>query len=367
MTIRTRKTNKELEEFKTEVLQLYTKHLTETDDSLIRYHFDPRPTDDGKQIRYVMYKLVADPKLTFNDVFIPEKETLMRLLEDLKNDKITKLTLMFHGEPGCGKTTLIRLIGEHTGRHFKVIKPSLYSSNAQLKDSFFDPNIVISDSNPWMNTKTIEQDKMIFVLEEVDTELNVIEEKKKSMIPSQSNSQSLNTNGIPGGITNAPPCAKQTNVVIAPPQPISVGPRSQLDTLLAAWVAESAPPKVTLGTLLTTLDGIVPLNKAIVILTTNHIDKIDPALVRPGRIDLQIELTFMTAKHARALIIRLMTKKVLDVDWDALVNTWHFDDYQMSVAHVTTACRLACDPPSLLKQLKSHTPIFILQPVPEIH
>jgi len=40
-----------------------------------------------------------------------------------------------------------------------------------------------------------------------------------------------------------------------------------------------------LSTVLNTLDGIAPLDDVVVFMTTNHIDKIDPALLRRGRID----------------------------------------------------------------------------------
>jgi len=49
-----------------------------------------------------------------------------------------------------------------------------------------------------------------------------------------------------------------------------------------------------LGTILNFLDGIYAPTNAIVVLTTNHIEKLDPALIRPGRIDLAIEVGYVT-------------------------------------------------------------------------
>ena len=48
--------------------------------------------------------------------------------------------------------------------------------------------------------------------------------------------------------------------------------------------------EISLSYLLNLLDGIVEHPGRIVILTSNHYDKLDPALVRPGRIDIEIEL-----------------------------------------------------------------------------
>lgn len=45
---------------------------------------------------------------------------------------------------------------------------------------------------------------------------------------------------------------------------------------------------------LNALDGVTIGHGRIMILTTNHIEKLDPALIRPGRIDLKIELGYVT-------------------------------------------------------------------------
>ena len=51
--------------------------------------------------------------------------------------------------------------------------------------------------------------------------------------------------------------------------------------------------KLGLAGLLNTFDGIGAPENIIYIFTTNHIDKLDPALIRPGRIDLSIELGYV--------------------------------------------------------------------------
>ncbi len=49
-----------------------------------------------------------------------------------------------------------------------------------------------------------------------------------------------------------------------------------------------------ISAILNALDGIVISHGRIVIMTTNHIEKLDPALLRPGRVDLKLELGFVT-------------------------------------------------------------------------
>lgn len=47
---------------------------------------------------------------------------------------------------------------------------------------------------------------------------------------------------------------------------------------------------------LNALDGAVVRHGRILIMTTNHIEKLDPALIRPGRVDLNLELGYITGE-----------------------------------------------------------------------
>jgi hypothetical protein len=54
---------------------------------------------------------------------------------------------------------------------------------------------------------------------------------------------------------------------------------------------------VTFSGFLNALDGIVELNEVLVIITTNHIEKMDPALLRAGRMDLKVEVGYSSEKE----------------------------------------------------------------------
>jgi chaperone BCS1 len=45
---------------------------------------------------------------------------------------------------------------------------------------------------------------------------------------------------------------------------------------------------VSLATLLNAIDGVLASEGRLLILTTNHLEKLDPALIRPGRIDKKV-------------------------------------------------------------------------------
>ena len=60
---------------------------------------------------------------------------------------------------------------------------------------------------------------------------------------------------------------------------------------------------VTLSGLLNALDGVSSREGRVLFLTTNHPERLDPALVRPGRVDRKIELGNATPDQARRLFL----------------------------------------------------------------
>merc|ERR1712224_1042957 len=80
-------------------------------------------------------------------------------------------------------------------------------------------------------------------------------------------------------------------------------------------VMEEGPPKkedrlkslleedrLDLAGLLNVLDGVVDSPNRIVIMTTNHPERLDPALIRPGRINKQILMGYLTAPNAFEMV-----------------------------------------------------------------
>lgn len=74
------------------------------------------------------------------------------------------------------------------------------------------------------------------------------------------------------------------------------------DNLASASFWRPDLDKLSLAGLLNVLDGVVDSPGRIVIMTTNHPEKLDPALVRPGRIDKKIFLGHMIARDIVSMI-----------------------------------------------------------------
>ncbi|KAJ6454711.1 P-loop containing nucleoside triphosphate hydrolase protein [Mycena vitilis] len=67
---------------------------------------------------------------------------------------------------------------------------------------------------------------------------------------------------------------------------------------------ESPRASVTLSGLLNVIDGVGSEEGKLFFATTNYIDRLDPALLRPGRIDRKVEYELSSTQQARALFLR---------------------------------------------------------------
>ena len=70
---------------------------------------------------------------------------------------------------------------------------------------------------------------------------------------------------------------------------------------------------VTFSGFLNALDGVASGEERIIFLTTNHIEKLDPALIRPGRVDLACLIDDASPSQAKTLFVQFYDSEQ-DVD-----------------------------------------------------
>ena len=183
--------------------------------------------------------LVNTKYCAFNNLYLRQEQDkkLYELVNMFQNDKPlmkelgipNKLGILLHGEPGCGKTTTIVTVASYFGRDIFYINLKLIKKNEDLKFVFDHINGKHSGGG-------------IIVLEDIDAMTNIV--KKRGV------SEEMNTTEL-----------LETNVT-----------------------------DITLEYMLNLLDGTLTFDDSIVIMTTNHLECLDPALYRPGRIDKLIEM-----------------------------------------------------------------------------
>lgn len=95
-----------------------------------------------------------------------------------------------------------------------------------------------------------------------------------------------------------------------------------------AFTAES---RVTMSGLLNSLDGVGAQEGRLVFMTTNHVERLDAALIRPGRADLKIEVGYVSHKQASELFAKFFpnsSRRVREAFADVL------PERRMSVAQI---------------------------------
>ena len=69
---------------------------------------------------------------------------------------------------------------------------------------------------------------------------------------------------------------------------------------------------ISLSEILNSLDGMFSAHGRILIATTNHLENLDSALIRPGRIDLKIEIGFVNNEILESFVKKFFPKSNID-------------------------------------------------------
>lgn len=208
---------------------------------------------------------------SFSRLHFPGKDELLRQLARVESGAAPKLNLLLSGAPGCGKTSIISAIAEMTRRSIVEIDFSIIKTPQQLFTLFFTENIDARIGGIQRGL-ALPNSKRLYVIEEIDTLGKLIAKRIKS--------DKL-----------AAKAATKTDP-----------DKSRIKAKAKAALANTKGSGLTLGHLLTVLDGVRQTTGAIIVMTTNHVDMIDPALIRDGRINMRLELQPCLARDAAAII-----------------------------------------------------------------
>ena len=83
--------------------------------------------------------------------------------------------------------------------------------------------------------------------------------------------------------------------------------------------AQQMGRSVTFSGLLNALDGVRSQEGRILMMTTNHREKLDPALLRPGRADMHVELNLASEKQMKGLFSKFFPEAT-DTEMQAFAN-----------------------------------------------
>ena len=171
-----------------------------------------------------------------------------------------QLGFLFTGMPGGGKTSTIKAIASHTCRHIVNVSFPHIKTLAQLKNLFHEAELEVVPNCK----EIIPTHKRLYVLEDIDACGALLRRSELPQLPH----------------------------VIEPSEHVPLeGPPEEMDLNASPidWAPPPLPGELTLADVLNLLDGGREAPGRLLIMTSNHPEALDPALLRPGRVDGIIE------------------------------------------------------------------------------
>lgn len=260
---------------------------------------------------------------TFDNVFFEQRDKVRNHVDFFLNRKDWyekkgipyTLGFMFHGDPGCGKTSSVKAIANTARRHIINIQLSQIKTKEQLRHLFFNDDIHVSDG---MKTEkfTIPVHERLYVIEDIDAMGDtVLERKWKKPVVEEKKKPS--------------------------------GEDAWMQNKLAE---EEEPEPIDLSFLLNLLDGTLEASGRILCISSNFPERIDKALIRPGRIDMIVHY-----RKCNRTIIRQM----VDSFYDQAFEDWTTEDmdYKWTPAEVNQILfRNFKDSENAIEELKNLQP-----------
>ncbi|KPI85247.1 hypothetical protein ABL78_5700 [Leptomonas seymouri] len=294
---------------------------------------------------------------TFNSLFFPDKPRLLQLIDDFehKTGKYAipgypqKLVLLLYGPPGTGKTSLAKAVAAYTQRNLFAISLSRIRSNEELLKYMFSGHVKVknekeeqdkyrydnSDGDP---PKELDPTKLVYILEDVDATSAVVlkgsegtdeaaasaagvaetvktplaspspagsgspedKSKNEAMQDGEGEAKRVNHSGAASAAGKYDKDRHQCTAASANADAESDSTEREV-VAVKDKNAKSAR-KLTIEGLTNALNGVLDFPQRIVIMTTNHIEKLHPSLLRPGVVTMKLHMHNFDADSAVAMV-----------------------------------------------------------------
>lgn len=255
--------NPEYEEYETKRKMLETMKVDTNPSNLLMFEFLNRPIPTKTIVKETITKRIEckflnEKEKDFGTLFLRknDKDELTNSLDMFKNKGEAlksfglqnKYNLLLYGEPGTGKTTTIEAVANY-------LKKDIYYINLLNVDTNEDLHMIFEYVN-----KNIPNSGII-IMEDIDAMTNVVLKRTDEL------------------------CEYKVNDII-----------------------NNQKSKLTLEYFLNILQGTLTIDNSVFIVTTNHIEHLDPAFYRDGRFDVKIELKLCDKFQIGAIYQKMMGK-----------------------------------------------------------
>jgi hypothetical protein len=199
------------------------------------------------------------------------------------------LGIVMWGHPGCGKTSTIKAIANETKRHIFNISLSQITTREALKDLFYNDSVNIYTGDK-IEQLTIPIKQRLYVIEDIDAMESVV--------------------------------IKRTPEELARMEEDRRKKREEKEKLMnqlgRGGFNDKDEDELDLATLLNVLDGVRETPGRVIVLSTNYPERLDEALMRPGRFDIIIEFSKHSCDVLRSHIEKFYEQPLTEAQWSTL-------------------------------------------------
>ncbi|XP_031488550.1 AAA-ATPase At3g28580-like [Nymphaea colorata] len=288
------------------VVDSYMKHVVEEAKVIEarnrrRKLYTNNPKMDDHSYRTKLWSHVPfEHPATFETVAMDanKKNKIIKDLDFFKNSKeyyrrigkAWKRGYLLYGPPGTGKSTMIAAMANYMDYDVYDLELTSVKDNTELR------KLMIETSS-----------KSIIVIEDIDCSLDLTGSRKKKEEEEEEEEKQEKKKGVGGRLSRG-----------------------------------KDESRVTLSGLLNFIDGLWSAcgGERLIIFTTNHIEKLDPALIRTGRMDRHIEMSYCCYEG-----FKVLAKNYLGLEWHELFKEVRrlFEVDQVQVAPADVAERLMAE------------------------
>jgi AAA+ superfamily predicted ATPase len=395
LTLRTGQNIRVLRDFIQQCVIDYESYLA-SQTSSHRYFLEYKEFDK-EEGDHIYDEFIFESYRSFDNIFFPEKQEVMNLVNFFMNGEEFyrsrgfpyTLGLLLSGVTGGGKTSTIKAIANMTNRHIINIKLPKIINKSTLMNVMFTQRKM---------DKNINYHNAIFVIEDIDCNSDIVLDRGERDNKEEDNTQIISENKCNGNDSGLDHTSRSTindtdstissksgdnsddkrveekednkvvreknkvvkerererekekvivpQYIVMPPMGIPNGSENNNvskylkdmpdmpDGPWASYVSPDQKDKLTLSDLLNVIDGLIEMPGRILIMTTNYPEKLDSALIRPGRIDLHIDFNYCTREMISNMFEFYYNKELDSLKLDNLMR------FQITPATVFQICKL---------------------------
>lgn len=211
---------------------------------------------------------------TMDTIFFPEKHEMLKRLDHFTNGRELyqskgvpwTLGILLSGLPGTGKSSLVKALANYTGRHIIEVPLGRIKTYGALKEVMLGEEV---------KRYKIPFDKRLYLMEDIDCLDEIVLSRQKTELSEEKKKKKIDFDWSKSS---------------------GSGSFSNNDPL-------------TLSHILNIIDGPLEAPGRILIMTSNHPERLDEALIRDGRMDIKLEMKPLRGKCLQDMVLSFFPEK----------------------------------------------------------